>query len=114
MSEYRLQTNLSDETKSEMALHSEKSVLQTEIQNRQRKLSERFYTFTKVSSLLISVNVLLVFLLQRPSDFFVVIVYGLAYLTEIVWLMFGLRKRQRKLVEWQRIIDEAENRIYIN
>ena len=114
MSEYRLQTELSDETKRETALYSEKSALQTEIQNYRKKVSERFYTLTKVSSLLVVANVLLSFVWQRPADFFVVMVYGVAYLIELVWLLFGWRKRRRKLEEWQKIADETALQNYRN
>ena len=114
MSEYRLQTELSDETQREMALHSEKYALQTEIQNQKKKLSKSFYTSSKIFSLLVLMNVLLSFVWQRPADFFVVIIYGVVYTAEIVWLMFGLQKRQRKLEEWQSVIEDTEIQNYRN
>jgi len=114
MSEYRLQTELSDETQREMALYSEKYALQTEIQNQKKKLSKSFYTSTKIFSLLVLMNVLLSFVWQRPADFFVVIIYGVVYTAEIVWLMFGLQKRQRKLEEWQSVVEDTEMQNYRN
>lgn len=114
MSEYQLQTDLSDETKREMVLYAEKYALQTEIQNYKKQISKRFYNSTKAFSLIILLNVLLSFAGQRPTDFFMVIIYGIGFFIELVWLMFGLQKRRRKLEEWQRIVDETENQHYRN
>ena len=114
MNDYRLQTEISDEVKREMALHAEKSVLTAKIQSQKDQIAERSYTFSKVLSLLVFLNLLFSLVFQRPADFFVVIVYGAAYLAEIVWLTFGWRKRLRELEEWQIIADEAENQKYIN
>lgn len=108
MDEYQLQTEINDETQRRLVRHSEKLRLQTEIEEQRGKISKSFRTSAKVFSLLIVVNVLLSFIWQRPADFFVVTIYGVAYLIEILWLMFGLRKRQRKLVEWENVADERQ------
>ena len=114
MSEYRLQTEVSDETRREIDLYSEKYALQAEIQEQREKISKSFYNSTKVFSVLISMNVLLSFVWQRPADFFVVIIYGVLYLAEIVWLMLGWQKRRRKLEDWQSKFEETEMQIYRN
>ncbi|MDQ2746092.1 MAG: hypothetical protein M3T96_02405 [Acidobacteriota bacterium] len=106
MNDYQLQTELSDETRRAMLLYSEKSALETEIQNHRKRVSKSLMKSGKVLGFLILFEILFSSLLQRPTDFFVVIVYGLGYIAEIVWLFFGLRKRQSKLEEWE---NAAEN-----
>ena len=114
MSEYRLQTELNDETRREMVLHEEKRELQAEIQKQETRAFKSFYNSTKIFSFLILMNVLLSFIWGEPADFFVVLVYGVCYTAEIAWLLFGVRKRRRMLEKWQTTADEAEIEEYGN
>lgn len=114
MSEYRLQTEISDEARRAMDLHEEKYALQTEIQEQEKKIAKSFYTSTKVLSVLVIANVLLSFIWQRPADFFVVLVYGVGFAAEVIWLMFGLRKRRRNFEDRQSVVEETEMQNYGN
>lgn len=114
MSEYRLQTEISDETRRVMNLYDEKYALLAEVQAQEKKIAKSLTTSTKVLSLLIVINVLLSFIWQEPADFFVVIVYGVGFAVEIIWLMLGLRKRRRKIEDWRSVVEETEMQNYGN
>ena len=101
MSEYQLQTELSDETKREMILYAEKNTLETAVEDQSKAIAKSVRKTGRLFSFIILANVLLSFLWQQPADFFVVIVYGICYVAEIIWLFFGLQKRRQELEEWK-------------
>ncbi len=108
MSDYQLQTELNDEMKRAIVLHSEKTALETEIRDYKQRVSKSLIKSGKVLTFLILFEIVLISLFQRPADFLVVTVYGLAYIAEIIWLSFGLRKTRKKLADWE---TAAENEL---
>lgn len=114
MSEYRLQTELSDEERREMALYAKKYKVQTEIRNQKKKTSEKVRNSANASALMILVYALVDFLSPGPIPFMLFIFLGLGHAAEIIWVSYASYKRQRKLEHCQTIIDETEIQKLIN
>lgn len=114
MNEYRLQTELSDEERREMALYSEKYEIQTEIRNQRKKTSEKVRSSANASALMILVYALVDFLSPGPIPFMLFMFLSLGHAAEMIWVSYVSYKQQLKLEHCQTIIDETEIQKLIN
>ena len=107
MNNYQIQTEITNETNREIAFNSERKILEADIQDQKRKISRRFFAFLSCSGLIVLIHSLANFFWQYPVQYFFFTILGVFGLIETLWLYYGLRKRQKKLYEWEKLVAET-------
>jgi hypothetical protein len=107
MEDYRLQIELTDETKREIALESEKLALEFNIRQQKDKIKKLARGFFDSLSYLVLFYALINFLWQYPVGIIFFSMFGILNLLHLFWLLAGLRKKQRTLERWKETVSQS-------
>ena len=107
MNDYSLQTEITEETKREVALNVELRTLKSEIQEHQKKIKKHLRGFLGSLGLLVLYHALLNFFWQYPASVFFFVLFGSLNSIHALWLLNGWRKKRQKLARWNKIVNET-------